>query len=66
MKGFIKYLLREGLLNESKFEYQVRDIGGSDLYYKRKVGSDIWDFIDKDEFDKKSNKDNIVKSKKVG
>jgi hypothetical protein len=64
MKGFIKYLLREGLLNESKFEYQVRDIGGIDVYYKRKVGGDIWDFIDKDEFDKKSNKDNIVKSKK--
>lgn len=64
MKGFIKSLLREGLLNESKFEYQVRDIGGADVCYKRKIGSDIWDFIDKDEFDKKSNKDNIVKNKK--
>jgi hypothetical protein len=64
MKVLIKSLLREGLLSESKFEYQVRDIGGSDVYYKRKVGSDIWDFIDKDEFDKNSNKDNIVKSKK--
>ena len=64
MKVLIKSLLREGLLSESKFEYQVRDIGGSDVYYKRKTGSDIWDFIDKDEFDKKSNKDNIVKTKK--
>ena len=64
MKSLIKILLREGLLTESKFEYQVRDIGGGDVYYKRKVGDDIWDFIDKDEFDKKSNKDNIVKSKK--
>ena len=64
MKVLIKSLLREGLLSESKFEYQVRDIGGSDVYYKRKVGSDIWDFIDKNEFDKNSNKDNIVKSKK--
>ena len=64
MKVLIKSLLREGLLSESKFEYQVRDIGGSEVYYKRKVGSDIWDFIDKDEFDKNSNKDNIVKSKK--
>lgn len=64
MKLLIKTLLREGLLSESKFEYQVRDIGGSDVYYKRKVNSDIWDFIDKDEFDKNSNKDNIVKSKK--
>lgn len=63
MKSLIKSLLREGLLNESKFEYQVRDIGGADVYYKRIAGSDIWDFIDKDEFDKKSNKDNIVKNK---
>lgn len=64
MKGLIKSLLREGLLSESKFEYQVRDIGGADVYYKRKSGSDIWNFIDKDEFDKKSNKNNIVKHKK--
>lgn len=64
MKRFIKTLLRENLLVESKYEYQVRDIGGADVYYKRKVGSDIWDFIDKDEFYKKSNKDNIVKNKK--
>ena len=60
MKSLIKTLLREGLLTESKFEYQVRDIGGADVYYKRKVGSDIWDFIDKDEFEKKSNKDNLI------
>lgn len=65
MKEFIKILLREGLINESKFEYQVRDIGGSDVYYKRKVGGDIWEFIDKDEFDNKSNKDNKVKYEKV-
>lgn len=63
MKGFIKKLLREGLINESKFEYQVRDIGG-DVYYKRKVGSKIWDFIEQDEFNAKSNKGNIVKYKK--
>jgi len=63
MKSLIKTLLREGLLTESKFEYQVRDIGGADVYYKRKVGGDIWDFIDKEEFDKKSNKENIVKNK---
>jgi hypothetical protein len=63
MKKYIKTLLREGLLTESKFEYQVRDIGGADVYYKRKSGCDIWDFIDKDEFDKKSNNDNIIKDK---
>jgi hypothetical protein len=60
MKSLIKTLLREGLLTESKFEYQVRDIGGADVYYKRKVGGDIWDFIDKEEFEKKSNKDNLI------
>ena len=60
MKSLIKTLLREGLLTESKFEYQVRDIGGADVYYKRKSGSDIWVFIDKDEFEKKSNKDNLI------
>ena len=65
MKSLIKTLLREGLLTESKFEYQVRDIGGADVYYKRKVGGDIWDFIDKEEFDKKSNKENIVKNKNI-
>jgi hypothetical protein len=66
MKHTIKKLLREGLLNETvnKFEYQVRDIGGSDVYYKKKKGSDIWSFIDKTEFEKDSNKDNIVKHKK--
>jgi len=64
MKVLIKSLLREGLLTESKFEYQVRDIGDADVYYRRKIGGDVWNFIDKEEFDKKSNKDNIVKSKK--
>jgi hypothetical protein len=64
MKEFIKKLLREGLLTKSKFEYQVRDIGGADVYYRRTIGGKIWDFIDKEEFDKKSNKGNIVKYKK--
>ena len=64
VRGFIKKLLREGLINKTKFEYQVRDIGGGDVYYKRKVGSKIWDFIEQDEFNAKSNKGNIVKYKK--
>ena len=64
MKEHIKKLLREGLLVESKFEYQIRDIDGSNLYYKRKDENDMWEFIDKDEFDKNSNKDNIIKYKK--
>jgi len=64
MKKRIKKLLRENLLIESKFEYQIRDIDGFYLYYKRKSENDMWEFIDKDEFDKKSNKDNIIKYKK--
>ena len=64
MKEHIKKLLREGLLIESKFEYQVRDIDGCNLYYKRKVGDVIWEFIDNDDFDKNSNKNNIIKYKK--
>jgi hypothetical protein len=63
MKKRIKKLLRENLLIESKFEYQIRDIDGFYLYYKRKSENDMWEFIDKDEFDKKSNKDNIIKYK---
>ena len=34
------------------------------LDYKRKAENDMWEFIDKDEFDKNSNKDNIIKYKK--
>jgi hypothetical protein len=64
MKEQIKKLLREGLLIETKFEYQVRDIDGSNLYYKRKVGDIIWEFTDNDDFDKNSNKNNIIKYKK--
>ena len=64
MKKRIKKLLRENLLIESKFKYQIRDIDGFYLYYKRKSENDMWEFIDKDEFDEKSNKDNIVKYKK--
>ena len=35
----------------NKYQYQVRDIGGSDVYYKKKVGDKFWKFIDKDEFE---------------
>jgi len=65
-KSFIKYQLRQSLLNEAKkieYEYQIRDIGGGDVYYKRKKGSEIWDFIEKDEFEKNSNKKNTIKFK---
>jgi hypothetical protein len=66
MDAIIKIMLREGLILESKkteYEYQIRDIGGADVYYKRKKDKDTWTFIDKEEFEKYSNKKNIVKFK---
>lgn len=59
----IRTILREALISESKkteYEYQIRDIGGSDVYYKRKKGKDTWTFINKEEFEKHSNKKNTV------
>ena len=63
MKPLIRDLLVKALISESKkteYEYQVRDIGGSDVFYKRKKGEKIWDFIDKEEFEKYSNKKNTI------
>lgn len=65
MKEFIKDRLIV-LLNESKkdeHQYQIRDIGGSDVYYKKKKKNKYWEFINKEEFDKKANKDNTVNFK---
>lgn len=65
MKEFIKHRLIV-LLNESKtdeYQYQTRDIGGSDVYYKKKKKDKYWGFIDKEEFDKKANKVNTLKFK---
>lgn len=55
MKSLIKELLVKGLIAESKkteYEYEVRDIGGADVYYKKKKGTKLWDFIEKEEYDK--------------
>jgi hypothetical protein len=55
MKSLIKELLIKGLIAESKkteYEYEVRDIGGADVYYKRKKGTKLWDFVEKEEYDK--------------
>ena len=65
MKEFIKQRLVK-LLTEAKkldYEYQIRDIGGTNVYYKRKKGEKIWCFIDEKEFNKKSNKENTIKYK---
>jgi hypothetical protein len=65
VKDLIKKRLNH-LLNEAKkseYQYQVRDIGGSDVYYKRKKGEKLWTFTDEKDFTKNSNKENIVKYK---
>lgn len=60
MKNKIRTLLRENLNKISKFEYQIRDIDGP-VYYKRKKGSDVWSFINEDEFLKNSDTKNTIK-----
>jgi hypothetical protein len=63
MKEFIRerlvYLLSESKTTE--YQYQLRDIGGSDVYYKRKKGDKLWSFTDEVDFFKNSNKKNIIK-----
>ena len=64
MKNLIRELLVKALISESKkteYEYQIRDIGGSDVYYKRKKSDKLWDFIEKDEFESNPTKENTVK-----
>lgn len=60
MRHIIKHILLE---ETQKIEYQVRDIGGSDVYYKRKKGDKFWSFIDEEYFEKNSEKGKIVKWK---
>ncbi len=65
VKEFIKHRLKS-LLNESKnndYQYQKRDIGGVDVYYKKMKNDKYWVFIDEKEFEKKSNDKNTVKFK---
>ena len=45
---------------KSAIQYQVRNIGGDLVFYKRKKPSDLWSFIDEKEFNKDSTIDNIV------
>lgn len=65
MREFIKKRLTI-LLNESKkseYQYQKRDIGGSDVYYKKKKGDKYWVFTDEKDFEKNSNNNNTLKFK---
>lgn len=60
----MKYIIKKILLEEvekTKWEYQVRDVGGSDVFYKRKKGDKKWSFTDETDYYKNSNKNNRVK-----
>lgn len=35
------------------YEFEIRNIGGSDVYYKRKIGDKFWLFSTKEEFEQK-------------
>jgi hypothetical protein len=41
--------------NESNFEFEIRNIGGSDVFYKHKIGDDKSQFSTKKDFEKKYN-----------
>jgi hypothetical protein len=60
MRNIIRKILLEEV-KKTEWEYQVREIGGSDVYYKRKKDEKIWSFIDEKEFEKNSKKGKIVK-----
>jgi hypothetical protein len=55
VKTFENFLLEK----KGKYEYQVRDIDGN-VYYKRKVGSKLWEFTDEKDFNKNINDDNVI------
>lgn len=39
----------------NNFEFETRNIGGSDVYYKRLLGNKIWSFSSKEEFEQNNN-----------
>ena len=53
MKKFIKnrlnVLLTEG--KKEEYQYQMRDIGGSNVYYRNKKKDKHWEIIDEKEFE---------------
>jgi hypothetical protein len=60
----MNYIIKKILLEEvekTKWEYQIRDIGGSDVFYKRKKGDKKWSFTDETDYYKNSNKNNRLK-----
>lgn len=61
-KSRLQYL--SGIISESKssveYEFQIRDIGGS-VFYMRKKGEDVWCFITPKEFAKKCHQGKMIK-----
>ena len=43
------------LSNKNKFEFEIRNIGGSDVYYRRNIGDKLWLFSTKEEFELNKN-----------
>jgi hypothetical protein len=62
MISLIKQILLEEV-KKTECEYQVREIGGTDIYYKKKKGDKYWSFTDEKDFEKNSKKGKIVKWK---
>lgn len=60
MKDLIKKLLKEATSKKAKYEYQVRYIDGL-IFYKRKVGEEIWSFISDEEFSKGAPGNELIK-----
>jgi hypothetical protein len=42
--------------NDEEYEFQIRNIGGADVYYKRKIGDLTWLFSSKEEYENNSKK----------
>lgn len=59
MRYLIKQILKEEV-KKTEWEYQVRDIGGSDVFYKRKKGDKKWSFTDETDYYKNSSKNNRI------
>jgi len=40
-----------GIYDKNNIEFEIRDIGGLDVYYKRNIGDNLWSFSSKEEFE---------------
>jgi hypothetical protein len=54
MKTIKQIILEE--IKKTQWEYQIRDIGGSDVFYKRKKGDKYWLFTDELDYYKNNKK----------